>query len=395
MRFPRECYQMETELLDMLPQLRPAQRQGLALWVYGATLAQSACQDAVIAALATYGRWHTIRDHLREWLFDGADRAAPCRTQLTVTQCFAPLLQWILARWEGQQLALAIDVTYRGGDITALVISVLYRGTAIPVAWKMLRCNAPGAWMPEFERLLALLAPVVPKRLQVLVLLDAGLRGAALWQQVRSLGWHPLVRQRIDMTFRPAGYRKRVPARSLVSGPGRAWVGQGVAFKHRPYRRAGTLIVVWAEDAPDPWVLLTDLPPHEAGVWWYGLRMWIELGFRMLKGVGWQWQRTRRTNLARAERHWLVLAVASAWVLAYGTHLEERGDCYALPPWVAALAEPHPKPHRPLSLARLGRCVLCIQLLRGRLWRRLCFRPDPWPDPPPTLLITYHECTPG
>lgn len=33
--------------------------------------------------------------------------------------------------------------------------------------------------------------------------------------------------------------------------------------------------------------------------------------------------RSRRTDPARVDRHWLVLAVATLWVLAYGTRVEE------------------------------------------------------------------------
>ncbi len=51
MRFPTACYQIETALAERLPSLRPAERRGLALWVYGVLLAQSACLTAVIAAL--------------------------------------------------------------------------------------------------------------------------------------------------------------------------------------------------------------------------------------------------------------------------------------------------------------------------------------------------------
>ena len=35
MRLPREWYQMEEQRAQYLPVLRPAQRRGLALWVYG------------------------------------------------------------------------------------------------------------------------------------------------------------------------------------------------------------------------------------------------------------------------------------------------------------------------------------------------------------------------
>ncbi len=53
----------------------------------------------------------------------------------------------------------------------------------------------------------------------------------------------------------------------------------------------------------------------------YGLRVWIEQGFRPLKRIGWPWQHTRRTDPARVDRHWLVLAVATLWVLAHGTRV--------------------------------------------------------------------------
>ena len=48
--------------------------------------------------------------------------------------CFAPLMQWVMSLWKGEQLALAVDATLKQDCVTALVVSVLYRGTAIPVA---------------------------------------------------------------------------------------------------------------------------------------------------------------------------------------------------------------------------------------------------------------------
>ena len=77
--------------------------------------------------------------------------------------------------------------------------------------------------------------------------------------------------------------------------------------------------------------MLTDLRPRQAGVSWYALRMWIELGFRVLKSVGWQWQRSRRTEPARVARHWLVLAVATLCTLAHGTRVEDAQG-HGVPP---------------------------------------------------------------
>src|SRR3954463_12623261 len=74
-----------------------------------------------------------------------------------------------------------------------------------------------------------------------------------------------------------------------------------------------------------------------------------------IKGLGWQWQRSRRTDPARVARHWLVLAVASLTALAHGTRVEDAHE-RGLPP--ARLRTPPAsragtRPRR-ISLVRLG-----------------------------------------
>ena len=163
MRLPKECYQMRQVIETHLPHLTQAQLTGLAWWVCGTILAGSACQNAVASALSTRDNWNNLRQYLREWLYDGGDRARPCKTELDVSLCFAPLLRWVLAWWCSGRLAPAVDPTLKGDDTTAIVISVVYRGCAIPVAWRILRANKRGAWMDPIVELLQALAPAVPR----------------------------------------------------------------------------------------------------------------------------------------------------------------------------------------------------------------------------------------
>jgi hypothetical protein len=137
-------------------------------------------------------------------------------------------------------------------------------------------------------------------------------------------------------------------------------------------------------------VLLTDLPPDRVGAGWYGLRVWIELGFRALKGVGWQGPVTRRTDPVRVARQWLVLAVATLWVLAYGTRAEDAEAHNRVPARLRTPPPPRRRPPRTSSLFRRGLQVCRGQLLRGRLWRRLWLTPDLWPEPPADLTVLYH-----
>ena len=392
MRFPPALYQIEHTLSQQLPTLRPAQQRGLALWVYGTILAHSACQTAVVVALLTLASYAAVRQTLREWLYDGCDKAAPCQTEVMVEHCFAPLLRWVLSWWQGREIALAVDATLHRTQVAALVVSVLYRGCAIPVAWYILPANQPGAWMRPILRLLRLLRPAMPPQMTVLVLADRGLWSPRLWKRIRDLGWHPVLRVRQETTFAPVGARRQ-RADQLVPGPGHAWVGRGVAFKHHHVRRAGTLVVVWAADQAQPWIVLTDLAPQKVGVLWYGLRMWVELGFRALKSMGWQWQRTRRTDPDRVARYWLVLAVATLWVLAYGTRVEDAQQQGVYPARLRTPPHRMPRRLRTVSVFRLGLAWLRQGLGNGWLWRRLWLRPEPWPAPPPTLQICYHAPT--
>ena len=400
MRLPRECYQMQQVIETHLTHLSGPQLTGLVWWVCGTIQAGSSGQNAVATALSTRGNWNSIRQYLREWLYDGRHRARPCQTELDVSLCFAPLLRWVLVWWRSDKLALAIDPTLKGTDTTAIVISVVYRSCAIPVAWRILRANKPGAWMDPIVELLQTLAPAVPPDMSVIVLCDRGLTSPKLWRQICAQGWHPYIRYPKNVTFCTDGGR-RLPARAFVSGPDTGWIGTGTAFSKAPAKRRCTLIAVWYAEQDEPWIILTDLLPEPAGLSWYALRFWIEVGFKAVKSAGWQWQRTRRTDPARISRHWLVLSVAAMLTLAYGTRVEDAFDRKTAPGRLRtppkALAPTHrsswSRPGRTVSIIRYGIYWLNKLMRQGRLWRRVWLLPEPWPEPKPNLQITYHAPT--
>ena len=376
MRLPRETYQIQQTIETHLPRLSQPQLTGLVLWVCGAILAGSACQNAVASALSPWGRWNNLRQYLREWLYDGSDRTSPCQTQLDVTLCFAPLLRWVLAWWRSGRLALAIDPTLKGDQTTAIVISVLYRSCAIPVAWRIHPATQRGSWMDPTVELLKELAPAVPHDMSVIVLCDRGISSPKLWQQIRAQGWHPCMRYRKNITFCADG-GKRLPALRFLSRPDTAWVGQGTAFSTPKAKRRCTLMVVWYVEQKEPWVILTDLPPKEVGVSWYALRFWIELGFKAIKSLGWKWDKTRRTDPARISRHWLVLSVATLLALAYGTRVEDAQDRRIAPGNLKELIT-GTLPARTVSVIRAstGSGGCCSK--DSRVW----LLPEPWPKRP-------------
>lgn len=68
-----------------------------------------------------------------------------------------------------------MDATTLGDRFVGLAISVVYRGCGIPVAWTVLKANAPAGWKEEWLTLLSLLKPAIPETMTGIVLADGGL----------------------------------------------------------------------------------------------------------------------------------------------------------------------------------------------------------------------------
>jgi hypothetical protein len=73
----------------------------------------------------------------------------------------------------------------------------------------------------------------------------------------------------------------------------------------------------------EQWLILTDLPPKASEACWYGMRAWIEQGFKMTKRGGWQWHRSRMKEPDRASRVWLAISVATIWLLSAGGEADQ------------------------------------------------------------------------
>jgi hypothetical protein len=380
MQHPVGLSQWMEEITRGLPVLAAAQAGVLAQWCF-AMEETGLCGTTTLAkflALALCCTFDSARQRLREWYFDAEDKCGLNRRELDVRLCFAPLAKWVLAHWPGTQLPLALDATSLGDRLTILAVSIVYKGTAIPIAWKILPANRKHAWKPEWLALLALVQPAIPADWQVIVLTDRGLYARWLFQAIVAHHWHPFMRVNTGGTFHPAASDRRQPIAAFVPAVGTGFAGPGVAFTGPDRRLACTLLACWEAGYAAPWCILTDLQPQQCSIAWYGLRSWIEQDFRTRKRGFWQWQHTRMTDPARAERVWLPIALCTFKLLAVGDAIEQDA---ALPIWGAAI--PTLLRRRTTRLVVLGYLALHAAQATGRpLPRTTSLSADPWPDRP-------------
>jgi hypothetical protein len=383
-----------------LPHLTKPQATVLALWSYGIAMTRSCGRGTVATFLALLvgGTVAAVEQRLYEWCIAAPSKAGLHRTELDVTTCFAPLLHWIVRLWSGTQLALAIDATSLGSRFTVLAISVVYRGSGIPVAWAILPGTQPATWQPHWEALLGHIHGAIPAAWTVVVLADRGLYAQWLFQAIVAHGWHPLLRIKQGCTFRPHGSAAFVRLPTLVAAVGQRWRGRGTAFGTKGCQLDCTLVAWWGTGHAEPWFILTDLAPEGGDAQWYGLRGWCEQGFKVSKRGAWQWQQTQMTDPTRAARLWLALAVATLWMTSVGSDQEDRPPTLAdaLPDFRRLLGVAGTPPRR-LRLVRLGWLWLLVQAIHGHpipLPQRLM--PEPWPAIPKRISeCLWHQSTMG
>ena len=154
----------------------------LALWSFGIVLAQSCGLTTVAVTVASVlgCSERTMRAQRRAWYRDASHTSGAKwgrqRRSREVSGCCAPLLCWVVT-WIDPTCchrARAMDASTRGQRLTILSISVVVRGWAIPVAWRIVEAPTPGAWRPHWDALFGALQGSVPAAWPVLVLADRG-----------------------------------------------------------------------------------------------------------------------------------------------------------------------------------------------------------------------------
>lgn len=311
MPYPEELDYWTEAVSTGFGQLSKAQAAVLALYSYGMVMIQHCGQTMIVTFLGMLLGIPipNLRQRLREWNYESQQKRGKHRQAIQIETHFGSLLEFILRCWcKPRRVVLALDVTYLRDRHTILTVSIVYRGCAIPVAWRVLNGNEKGEWHPIWVNLLERLRPAVAPDGQVLVLCDSGLYSKRLFEVIRNLGWHPFMR------IRPQGLYRRLQAHKWQSLTQMAFRGMKSrclrvhCFKTDPL--TCTLWVQWQARYDEPCLIVTDLSPTHVQGNPYALRIWIEAGFKDLKRGGLGWEQSKTVLPQRMERLLLVMALA-------------------------------------------------------------------------------------
>ncbi len=265
---------------------------------------------------------------------------------------FVPYAVALLLNLSNGPLALAIDGSEVGRGCLALMVSVIYKGRALPLGWIVVK-GSKGHFPEETHiALVEQVAELVPEGTDVIFLGDGEFDGIALQQTVDDYGWQYVCRTAKDIVLTDEG--DKFNCQQLGLRPGEFSSIPDVAFTRAQYGPVH-VIAWWDKEYKDPIFLVTNMELAEEACFWYRKRFRIETFFSDQKSRGFHLHKSHIDKPERLAILMIAACLAYIWMVYLGTFAKHTG-------WHKVI---HRTDRCDLSLFQLGLALLEYFLNEG------------------------------
>ncbi len=259
----------------------------------------------------------------------------------TVDGWFLPVAEALLANLAQQPLVLVMDGSVVGRGCVALMLSVVYHGRALPLAWVVVKGKKGHFPQQTHCALLAQIQDLIPAGAEVTVLGDGEFDGTAFQAALRTLKWQYVCRTAPNLLMRVYGQQRTIgamaPERGEVLAVRPAWM---TAEQYGPV----SILAVWEAAYEEPLYLVTNMVDLEAALALYRKRAHVETFFSDQKSRGFHLHKSHLSDPARLTRLLIAACLAYLWVVYLGV-------CALRDGWLKRL---HRSDRCDLSLFQLG-----------------------------------------
>jgi Transposase DDE domain len=256
---------------------------------------------------------------------------------------FLPYADVLLRHLALETVILVMDGSSVGRGCTALMIHVVYKGRALPLAWRVR--HAPKGHFPEELHIavVELMREVIPEGAKVVFLGDGEFDGTALQATLHEAGWSYACRTAMSTTATWDGTPFRLDTLGACLKPGRLLEVKNVHVTREAY---GPIMVLccWAKGYHEPLYLVSNMMTAEEACCVYEKRFRIETFFSDQKSRGFHLHKSHISNPQRLSRLLIAACLAYIWIVYLGSLCEKDG-------WREHI---HRKERCDLSLFQLG-----------------------------------------
>lgn len=303
---------------------------------------------ALICGLAGSQRSHlsSIADHAPSHGTDQESLITRFRRFLkhdgqTIKAWFLPVAKALLANLSHQPLTLVMDGSTVGRGCVALMLSVVYHGRALPLAWVVVKGKKGHFPQQAHCDLLAQIQEVSPEGADVTVLGDGEFDGIEFQRALRSLKWKYVSRTAPNLLMMVEG--KQFSIGSLEPKRGEQLAVRAAYITAEKYGPVSVL-GLWEAKYEEPIYLVTNMSDLKAAVKLYRKRAHIETFFSDVKSRGFQLHKSHLSDPSRLMRLLIASCLAYIWLVYLGV-------CALRDGWLKRL---HRQDRCDLSLFRLG-----------------------------------------
>jgi hypothetical protein len=198
---------------------------------------------------------------------------------------FWPYAESLLTHLALETLVLVMDGSGVGRGCAALMIHVIYKGRALPLAWRVRQ--GPKGHCPEdlHIALVALMSACLPEGTPVVLLGDGEFDGTTLQETLNDVGWFYACRTAQSTVATWEGEPFHLDALGACLKPGRLIELKEVHFTRDAYGPI-MLLCCWAKGYQEPLYLVSNMATAEEACRVYQKRIRIETFFLIQKSSG-------------------------------------------------------------------------------------------------------------
>jgi len=297
----------------------------------------------------------------RRWLDNNRIKAEPL---------YGPLIEHALVSWMGKRVSVALDTSMLWNTYCLIRLSLIYRGRAVPLGWRVIEHGSAAVAFETYKALLEEVQSHLPLACQVVFLADRGFADTQLMSHLRQLGWHFRIRIKANFWIHPS-HLASFQVGDIALKPGHMCFWHGVSMTDKHFGPVH-LAVARPLGSEDYWYVISDEAAELKTFEEYGLRFDIEENFLDDKSNGFQLESSLIRSAEALERLCLVLAVTTLYLVSLGTFVVKQGK--------RRLVDPHW--FRGLSYLKIGWSWVTYALIRGyELLTTAYFSSDPDSDP--------------
>jgi len=236
---------------------------------------------------------------------------------------FLPYADVLLRHLALQTVVLVMDGSGVGRGCTALMLHVVYKGRALPLAWRVRQ--APKGHFPEDLHIavVALMREMIPAGAKVVFLGDGEFDGTALQATLNEAGWFYACRTAMSTVATWEGETFRLDTLGACSKPGTLIAFKEVQFTRDAY---GPVMVLscWAKGYQEPLYLVSNMATAEEACRFYGKRFRIETFFSDQKSRGFHIHKSHISDVQRLSRLLIAACLAYIWIVYLGSVCEKE-----------------------------------------------------------------------